>query len=100
MAICMDTRDGDETLRLLLLSTKKPVCKHRSPSTPPLPGACVACHCQGPMIQGQLPLGEHTVHLSLLQCHTDLCHHRLSPHSVPIHPPVLSEPEPPNQLLL
>ena len=33
----------------------KPVCEHRSPSTPPLLGACAACHCQGPMIQGQLP---------------------------------------------
>ena len=34
---------------------KKPVCKHRSLSTPPFPGACAACHCQGPVIQGQLP---------------------------------------------
>ena len=36
-------------------ATKKPVCKPRSLSTPPLPGACAACHCQGPVIQGQLP---------------------------------------------
>ena len=36
-------------------ATKNPVCKHRSLSTPPLPGACAAHHCQGPMIQGQLP---------------------------------------------
>ena len=36
-------------------ATKKPMCKHRSLSTPPLPGACAARHCQGPMIQGQLP---------------------------------------------
>ena len=35
-------------------ATKKPVCKYRSLSTPPLPGACAARHCQGPMIQGQL----------------------------------------------
>ena len=35
-------------------ATKKPVCKHRSLSTPPLLGACAAHHCQGPMIQGQL----------------------------------------------
>ena len=35
--------------------TKKPVCKHRSLSTPPLPGACAARHCQGPVIQGQHP---------------------------------------------
>ena len=36
-------------------ATKKPVCKHRSLSKPPLPGACAAHHCQGPEIQGQLP---------------------------------------------
>ena len=36
-------------------ATKKPVCKHRSLSTPPLPGACAARHCQGPVSQGQLP---------------------------------------------
>ena len=36
-------------------ATKKPVCKHRSLSTWPLPGACAARHCQGPVIQGQLP---------------------------------------------
>ena len=36
-------------------ATKKPVCEHRSLSTPPLPGASAACHCQGPVIQGQLP---------------------------------------------
>ena len=35
-------------------ATKKPVCKHRSLATPPLPGARV--NCQGPVIQGQLPL--------------------------------------------
>ena len=37
------------------VATKKPVCKHRSLSTPPLPGACAARHCQGPVMQGQLP---------------------------------------------
>ena len=36
-------------------ATKKPVCEHRSLSTPPLPGACAARHRQGPVIQGQLP---------------------------------------------
>ena len=36
-------------------ATKKPVCKHRSLSTPPLPRPCAARHCQGPVIQGQLP---------------------------------------------
>ena len=37
------------------VATKKPVCEHRSLSTPPLLGACAARHCQGPVIQGQLP---------------------------------------------
>ena len=36
-------------------TTKKPVCEHRSLSTPPLPGACAARHCQGHVIQGRLP---------------------------------------------
>ena len=36
-------------------ATKKPVCKHRSLSTPTLQGACAANHCQDPVIQGQLP---------------------------------------------
>ena len=36
-------------------ATKKPVCKHRSLSTPPLPRPCAARHSQGPVIQGQLP---------------------------------------------
>ena len=36
-------------------ATKKPVCEHRSLSTPPLLGACAAHHCQAPVIQGQLP---------------------------------------------
>ena len=36
-------------------ATKKPECKHRSPSTPPLLGACAAHHYLGPVIQGQLP---------------------------------------------
>ena len=36
-------------------ATKTPVCEHRSLSTPPLPGAGAARHCQGPVTQGQLP---------------------------------------------
>ena len=35
--------------------TKKPVCKHRSVSTPPLQETCAARHCQGPVIHGQIP---------------------------------------------
>ena len=42
-------------------ATKKPVCEHRSLSTPPLPEACAARHCQGPVIQGQLSR-ENTQH--------------------------------------
>ena len=46
-------RAGDA--RAAAAATKKPVCESRSLSTPPLPGACAARHCQGPVIQGQLP---------------------------------------------
>ena len=44
-------------------ATKKAVCKHRSLSTLPRPGACAACHCQGPMMQGQF-FWENTWHAS------------------------------------
>ena len=44
-------------------ATKKPVCKHRSLTTSPFLGAYAPCHCQGPMIQGQLPW-EDTQHAS------------------------------------
>ena len=44
-------------------ATKKPVCKHRLLSTPPLTGACVARHCQGPVIQGHITR-ENTRHAS------------------------------------
>ena len=40
-------------------ATKKPVCKNRSLSTLPLPGACAAHHCQGPTIKGQFPRRTH-----------------------------------------
>ena len=36
-------------------ATTKPVCKHRSLSIHPLPGAYAARHCQDPVIQGPLP---------------------------------------------
>ena len=81
-------------------ATKKPVCKHRSLSTPPLQGDCAACHCQGPVIQGQLPWEN-------AWCTSDWCN--VTPASAaaglprihtPPSPPRLSEPEPPNQLLL
>ena len=63
-------------------ATKKPVCKHRSLSTPPLLGACAARHCQGAVIQGKLPQ-ENT---RLLQRHTSLCQCRLAPHQYPSLP--------------
>ena len=75
---------------ILKKKKKKPVCKHRSLSTPPLPRACAARHCQGPVIQGQLPstsLGEHTLSIRLLQHHTGLCRRRLTPHSIPLPSP-------------
>ena len=46
-------RAGDA--RAAAAATKRPVCEHRSLSTPPLPGACAARHCQAPVIRGQLP---------------------------------------------
>ena len=39
------------------------MCKHRSLSTHPRPGACATRYCQGPVIQGQLPR-ENTRHAS------------------------------------
>ena len=41
--------------RAAAAATRKPVCEHRSLSTPPLPGAGAARHCQAPVIPGQLP---------------------------------------------
>ena len=80
-------------------ATKKPVCEHRSLSTPPLPGACAARHCQGPMIQGQLPREKHSTHQAAATSHQPLPP-QARPASVPLPPLGLSEPEPPNQLLL
>ena len=44
-------------------ATKKPVCKHRSLATPPLPESIAAHHYQDPVIQGQFPW-ENTRHVS------------------------------------
>ena len=54
-------RAGD--VKAAAAATKKPVCEHRSLSTPPLPGAGAARHCQGPGIQGQIPW-ENAQHAS------------------------------------
>ena len=67
-------------------TTKKPVCEHRSLSTPPLPGACAARHGQRPVIQGQLPW-ENAQCLRLVQRQAGLCHRRLAPHPYPSLPP-------------
>ena len=58
-AISLDPRDGHEMLRLLPLPPRI-LCESTGhyrylPTPPHPPGACAACHCQGPMIQGQLP---------------------------------------------
>ena len=81
-------------------TTKKPVCKHRSLSTPPLTGARAARHCQGPVIQGKLPRGN-TRH-ALGWCNLTLASATAGSSRIPYPslPPGLSEPEPPNQLLL
>ena len=98
-AINADTRDGHEMLRLLLQPPRRlcastghyPHFPPRSLCSPPLPESCN---------QGTTSLGEHTVHLRLLQHHAGLCCLRLVLHSIHLTPPGLSEPEPPNQLLL
>ena len=68
-------------------ATKKPVCKHRSLSTPPLPGVRAARHCQGCVIQGQIPQ-ENTQHASSW-CNITLASVTVGwPHNLyPSHPP-------------
>ena len=79
-------------------ATRKPVCKHRSLSTPLHPGACAARHCQGPVIQGQLP--RENARRASGWCNVMWpLPPQARPASVPLPPPGLSEPEPPNQLL-
>ena len=67
---------------------------HTSPPgslcSPPLPGFSDP---------GTTSPAEHTGRLRLLQCHANLCHHRLAQQSVPLPPPGLSQPESLNQLL-
>ena len=92
-------RDRHETLRLLLQPPRSlnastghyPYLPSREPvHPPPLPWS------RDP---GTTSPGEHTSCLRLLQCHASLCCHRLTPHSVPLLPPGLSEPDRPSQLL-
>ena len=98
-AISADPRDRHETIRLLLPPPRS-LCEHRSLSTPPLLGTSAARHCQGPVIRGQLPR-ENTRHASgCCNVTHGLCCRRLTPHSIPLPLPSLSEAEPPNHLLL
>ena len=85
-AISVDTRDGHETLTLLL-RPQRTLCAstgHYPPSpprnlcSPPLPGS------RDPRITS---LGEHRARLRLLQYHTELCCRWLISHSVPLPPP-------------
>ena len=99
VAISVDTRDGHETLtlqqppRILCASTG------HYPHAPSSPGACAARHCQGPVIQGQLPQ-ENTqrasgcCNITLASVTTDSpCIPIIT--TVPLPPPGRSEPEPP-----
>ena len=97
-AISSDTRDGNET-QTLLLQPPRILCANTGhyPHSPW--GACAACHCQGPVIQGQIPQ-ENT------RCASGCCNAMLasaaagSPHipiitNIPFPPPGLNEPESP-----
>ena len=53
--------------------------------SPPLPGSSDP---------GTTSWREHTARLRLLQSHPSFCRCRLAPHSVPLPPPGLSEPNP------
>ena len=80
-------------------ATKKPVCKHRLLSIPPLLGACAARHCQAPVIQGQLTR-ENTRRASGWCNVMPASAATGSPRKHTPPSPGLSEPEPPKQLLL
>ena len=79
MAINSEPRDRYKQLTLLLppprilcASTGHYPHPARSLCSTPLPGSCD--------LETTSP-GEHTVQLRMLQCHTGLCHHRLTLHS-------------------
>ena len=81
-------------------ATKKPVCEHTSLSTPPLPVACAARHCQAPVIRRQLPQENARRTSGCCNVTTPLPPQARPASSVPLPPPGLGEPEPPKQLLL
>ena len=98
-AISVDPRDGHETLRLLLQPPRS-LCAstgHYShlPSREPVQPATARVLWS----RNNFPGRTHVVP-RLLQHYAGLCHPRLAPHSIPLPPPGLREPEPPNQLLL
>ena len=104
VAISSDTRDGHETLTLLLQSPRilcastghyQQTNHPKSLCSPPLTGSCDP---------GTNSTGEHTACLRLFQCHTGLCCWGLPcipiTTTIPLPPPGLNEQKCPNQLLL
>ena len=103
-AISSDPRDGHETLRLLLPPPRILCATTGHYPHPHPPGACAARHCQGPVIQGQLPW-ENTWHASgccnVMAASATAGSPRISIMTTVPHPlPGLSEQECPNQPLI
>ena len=61
MAITLNPRDGHELITLLRLPAR--ILDAMTGHYPHTPGVCEASHCQGPVIQGQVPR-ENTEHAS------------------------------------
>ena len=103
VAISSDPRDGHKMLTLLL-QLPRILCASTGHYRHPLPGSLCSPPLPGSCDPGTTSLGEHTVHLSLLQRHAGLCCCRIAPHpvmaTIPLPPPRLSEQDPPNQPLL
>ena len=85
-AINADTRDRHEMLRLLLLPPRRLYASighyPHLPSWEPVQPA--TARVRDP---GTTSLGEHTVHLRLVQCHAGLCCYRFALHPYPSLPP-------------
>ena len=103
VAISLDPRDGHEMLTLLL-QPRRILCASTGhyPHTP-TPGASAACHCQGPMIKGQLP--QENIHCTSGCCNTMSASvaaglpHITIINTIPLLHPGMSKPEPPSQPL-
>ena len=63
------------------------MCEHRSLSTPPLPVACAARHCQAPVIRGQLPRENARRASGCCNVTTPLTPQARPASSVPLPPP-------------